>query len=72
MTRLNDVELNEHCLKLEQIAGELHVLLRDGKRGLLWVKLDEARDHINKAIFRTLEIDHEPVYIDINADKRSS
>jgi len=54
LSTINDVELNEHCLKAKQMSEQFAMLQREGKWDLLWVALSQAKDEAEKGMFRLM------------------
>lgn len=48
----NDLEVNEHCLKISQLADKLKVMQRDGQERALFLALSDIQRASEKAQWR--------------------
>lgn len=53
---LNDLETNERCVKIRQLADTLQVLEREGKELALFIALSDIEKHAHEAQARLNEI----------------
>lgn len=52
MSTINDLEVNEHCLKISQLADRLKVLQRDGRETDLFKALSDIQRAAEKGQWR--------------------
>lgn len=63
---LNDIGLTAELLKVEQLAGQINRLSRDGEINALWKTLGEIARHSDLALFALLRVSNEEANRELN------